>query len=92
MSLSRTYLLRCDSCHKVHNAGKTGYSTPRRARSAAKHDGWQRRTVVVGRYEGAECKEDSDGKLRLTGKIVMYEVRAGRDFCEQCLDAMEVGI
>lgn len=90
MSLSRTYLLRCDSCSAIHNAGKTGYTTPRRARAAARHDGWQRRTVVVGKSSYPDYEEDAFGQYRYIGQKE-YDVRAGRDYCENCLDAMEVG-
>lgn len=95
MSLSRTYEIKCDGCAKVHMANQFGYSTPRRARAAARHDGWQRRTVVVRQTENDEWGTDADGWYRRTGRTKMYEERAARDFCEDCaqsLDAMEVGV
>lgn len=90
MAFERTYKMVCDACGKVHNEKLFGgYSTPRRARAAAKHDGWQRCRVVVGQYEGDEWGEDSMGRYGRTGRKKMYDEHAGRDFCPQCLDAMD---
>jgi hypothetical protein len=79
MGLERVYFLKCDGCGAVH---KTACPSPRRARAAAKRDGWQRRKVVVGRSYYPDSDEP-DGKH-------YYDVIAGRDFCPTCLDKMEV--
>ncbi len=76
MSLERTYRLVCDTCATVHgNRDEPGYSTPRRARAAAKGDGWSRRTVVVGQryywYDGVQ---------------EFYDDKRGQDFCEACTE------
>lgn len=46
MGLKRTYRLTCDRCESVHNRAGfvliVTHDTPRRARSAAHRDGWQR--------------------------------------------------
>lgn len=77
MSLERTYKLVCDGCgttHALYDAG--GYSTPRRARAAAKADGWQRIKVVTGRSSYPDSDEPSG--------VHWYDVIAGRDFCPAC--------
>ncbi len=75
MGLKRTYALLCNAC-----GAKTasGYSTPRRARAAAKAVGWSRRTVVVqnvGYYWGKG------------GIKIYYDDKRGQDFCPRCTEA-----
>lgn len=86
MSFERAYNLKCDNCAKVHI---TTCPTPRRARAAAKRDGWQRRQVVVGTHLIPDYKLDPyRGGYVLTGHTE-FDTTAGRDFCPACLDKMD---
>lgn len=91
MSVVRTgYQRKCDGCKAIHHAV---CSSPRRAMAAAKRDGWQRREVVVGQYEGDERElirfPSGEQHYVKTGRRKMYDERAWRDLCPVCLDEME---
>ena len=91
MSVIRTgYQRGCDGCNAIHHAV---CGNPRRALSAARQDGWQRREVVVGYYEvdEREWQTGIDGAevYRMTGKRVMRAERQRLDLCPDCLDRLD---
>lgn len=89
MGLYRHYSLTCDGCGKVHTALTT---TPARARSAARHDGWARRKVKAGQERNyRKWEEQPDGKWIMVRipEGFLVDVYANRDFCPTCLEKME---
>lgn len=92
MGLKRFYQITCDQCGEVHVSYLS--DTPRRARAAAKRDGWARRKVVVGRELIVNWNQvllaqniyQSDGTSEWGDDILR-----GRDFCPKCVEAMDGG-
>lgn len=80
MALHRTYRLKCNTCGAVHgNTAEIGYSTPRRARAAAKHDGWAHRVLEV----------PSGSWYRFEGRDFERTDTHYHDYCPACIDAQD---
>lgn len=76
--------LQCDHCRAIFEPDAPAMDNPRRQRARARRAGWQRLRVKTGEHIGNEWG-DVGGKYQRTGRLMVFDQSANRDFCPACL-------